>query len=66
MTGDQIMRLVSEYGYTVAQATEYRTTAKHCGNGITAAEHTTNAKHATAHAAALFGQIRDALTGDQS
>lgn len=59
---DRVMRLVSEWGHTVAQVQRYRDTAEHSRDSVTAAEHTANAKHATAHAEQLLADIRAELT----
>ena len=59
---DRVMRLVAEYGYTAAQVQRYRDTAEHSRDSVTAAEHTANAKHATAHAEQLLADIRAELT----
>ena len=59
---DRVMRLVAEYGYTAAQVQRYRDTAEHSRDSVTAAEHTANAKHATAHAEQLLADIRTELT----
>lgn len=59
---DRVMRLVSEWGYTVAQVQQMVDRAAHSRDAVTAAEHRANAQSATAVAKQQLDAIRAELT----